>query len=39
DVGHGMPSSPLCSTTAQTMSGVACHHYLWAAQTVERLQA
>ena len=36
DVGHGMPSSPLGSTYARTTSGKACHHRLWAAQTVGR---
>ena len=36
DVGHGMPSSPLGSTQDRTMSGVACHHRLWAAHTVGR---
>ena len=39
DVGHGMPSSPLGSTQDRTMSGVACHHRLWAAHTVERRRA
>ena len=38
-VGHGMPSSRLGSTHGPTTSGVACHHYLWAAQMVERRQA
>ena len=36
DVGRGMPSSPLGSTSGRTPSGMACHHRLWAAQTVER---
>ena len=39
DVGRGMPSSPLGSTHSRTTSGVACHHRLWAAQTVERCRA
>ena len=39
DVGLGMPSSPLVSTNGRTTSGVACHHRLWAAQTVERRRA
>ena len=34
-----MPSSPLGSTHGRTTSGVACHHRLWAAQTVERCRA
>ena len=29
---------PLGSTNARTTSGVACHHHLWAAHTVERRQ-
>ena len=37
--GRGMPSSPLGSTNGRTTSGVACHHLLWAAHTVERRQA
>ena len=36
DVERGMPSSPLGSTYGPTTSGVACHHRLWAAHTVER---
>ena len=36
NVGRGMPSSPLGSTHGRTTSGVACHHRLWAAQTVEQ---
>ena len=36
DVGHGMPSSPLGSTEGRTALGVACHHRLWPAHTVER---
>ena len=39
DVGRGMPSSPLGSTHGRTTSGVACHHRLWAAHTVERRRA
>ena len=39
DVGRGMPSSPLGSTGGRTASGVACHHRLWVAQTVERRRA
>ena len=39
DVGSGMPSSTLGSTHDRTTLGVACHHRLWAAQTVERCQA
>ena len=35
DVGRGMPSSPLGSTHGRTTSGVACHHRLWAAHTVQ----
>ena len=31
-----MPSSPLVGKHDQTTSGVACHHRLWAAHTVER---
>ena len=34
-----MPSSPLGSTNCRTTSGVACHHCLWAAHTVERCRA
>ena len=36
DVGRGMPSLPLGSTDSRTTSGVACHHRLWPAHTVER---
>ena len=39
DIGCGMPSSPLGSTHGRTMSGVTCHHHLWAEQMVERRQA
>uniref|UniRef100_A0A3Q7HKW9 Uncharacterized protein n=1 Tax=Solanum lycopersicum TaxID=4081 RepID=A0A3Q7HKW9_SOLLC len=38
-VGRGMSSTPLDSTHGRMTSGVECHHRLWAAQTVERLQA
>ena len=34
NVGRDMPSPPLESTHGQTTSGVACHHLLWAAQTI-----
>ena len=34
-VEYGMTSPPLDSTHGQTMSGVACHHRLWEAHTVE----
>ena len=34
-----MTSPPVDSTHGRTMSGVACHHRLWATQTVERRQA
>ena len=36
NVGRDMPSPPLDSTHGRTTSGVACHHRLWAAHTVER---
>ena len=36
NVRHGMPSSPLGSTHGRTSSAVACHHRLWAAQTVKQ---
>ena len=39
DVGQGMTSPSLDSAHGRTMSGVACHHHLWAAQTVERRRA
>ena len=35
-VGLGMPSSPLGSTRGRTTTGMACHHHLWAAHTVDR---
>ena len=39
DIGRGMSSSPLGSTHGRATSGVACHHHLWAAHTVERRRA
>ena len=39
NVERAMPSSRLASTHDRTSSGMACHHHLWAAQTVERRQA
>ena len=39
DIKHGMPSSRLGSTHSPTTSGMACHHHLWAALTVERRRA
>ena len=39
DVGGGMPSPPWDSTHRRTTSGVACHHLLWATQTVGWLRA
>ena len=36
NVGRGMTSQPLDWTHGRTTSGVACHHRLWAAHTVER---
>ena len=36
NVGCGMPSSPLGSTKGRTTSGVASHHRLWAAKTIEQ---
>ena len=39
DVRRDMPSPPLDSTHGRKTSGVACHHCLWAAQTVERRRA
>ena len=35
-VGRGMTSLPLDRTHGRTTSGVACHHHLWVAHTVER---
>ena len=39
DVERDMPSPPLESTHSRTTSGVACHHHLWAAHTVELRRA
>ena len=39
DVRRGIPSSPLASKHGRTTSCVACHHCLWAAQTVKRRRA
>ena len=39
DIGHGMTSPPLDCTHGRMKSGVACHHRLWAAHTVERCSA
>ena len=39
DVRRDMPSPPLDSTHDRTTLGMACHHHLWAAQTVERRAA
>ena len=39
DIEHGMTSLPLDCTHGQTTSGVACHHRLWAAHTVEGCRA
>ena len=39
DVKRGMTSPPLDNTHGRTTSGVACHHHLWVAQTVERHRA
>ena len=39
NVERGMPSSSLGNTHGQTTSGMACHHLLWEAQTLERRQA
>ena len=36
DIGRDMPSMPLESTHNRTTLGVACHHRLWAAHTIER---
>ena len=36
DIWRDMPSPPLDSTHGRTSSGVACHHRLWVAHTVER---
>ena len=34
-VGRGMPLSPLDGKHGRTMSGVKCHHLLWAVRTVD----
>ena len=39
DVGRGMTSPPLDNTHGRPTSGMACHHRLWAAHTVERRRA
>ena len=39
DVRRGMPSWPLGSTEGRTASGIACHHRIWPAHTVERRRA
>ena len=39
DFGRRMTSPPLDSTHGRTTSGVACHHRLWAAQTIEQRRA
>ena len=36
DIVRGITSLPLDSTHGQTMSGMACHHRLWVAHTIER---
>ena len=38
-VRHGMTSPPLYSTHGRTTSGMACHHRLWAVQTIKRRRA
>ena len=38
-VGRGMTSPPLDNTHGRTTLGVAYHHCLWEAHTIERLQA
>ena len=38
-VRRGMTSPPLYITHSRTTSGVACHHRLWAAQTIKRRRA
>ena len=35
----GLQNTPLRSTHGRATSGVACHHRLWAAHTVERRRA
>ena len=39
DVKRGTTSPPLDNTQSQTASGVACHHRLWTAHTVDRSRA
>ena len=39
DVRHGMILPPLDSTHGRTTLGMACHHCLWAAHTVDRRRA
>ena len=39
NVGRSMPASPLVNTHGRKTSAVACHHYLWTAQTVKRRRA
>ena len=36
NIGRGMTSPPLDRTHCRTTSGVACHHRIWAAHTVEQ---
>ena len=37
--GRGLQNTPLRSTHGRATSGVACHHRLWAAHTVDRRRA
>ena len=39
DIRRDMPSPPLDSIHGRTTLGMACHHHLWAAQTVGRHRA
>ena len=39
DIRHDMPSQPMDSTHGRRTQLMACHHHLWAAQTVERRRA
>ena len=39
EIRRGMTSPPLDSTHGRRTSGVACHHRLWAAHTIEQRQA
>ena len=39
NVGHDMTSPPSDSTHSRTTSGMACHHRLWEAHTIERHRA